>query len=314
MIARSMATAYISHGDCLKHEMGAYHPECPARLSVINDQLIAAGVSQLLAPYEAPLATDEQLARVHPIEYVRAIREAAPTEGTVHLDPDTAMNPYSLNAALRAAGAAVLATDLVMTGEVDSAFCGVRPPGHHACRARPMGFCIFNNVAVAARHAMAVHGVTRVAIVDFDVHHGNGTEDIFEDDGNVLMVSTFQHPFYPYSGTEDPAPNMLNVPLAAGAGSEPFRDAVSRVWLPALDAFRPELLVISAGFDAHVEDDMAMLRLHDADYGWVTEQLVEVAARHAGGRIVSSLEGGYALEALGRSVVQHVRVLAGLNT
>jgi len=312
MIARSMATAYISHGECLKHEMGDYHPECPARLSVINDQLIAAGVSQLLAPYEAPLATDAQLARVHPIEYVRAIREAAPAEGTVHLDPDTAMNPYSLNAALRAAGAAVLATDLVMTGEVDNAFCGVRPPGHHACRARPMGFCIFNNVAVAARHAMAVHGVTRVAIVDFDVHHGNGTEDIFEDDGNVLMVSTFQHPFYPYSGTEDPAPNMLNVPLAAGAGSEPFRDAVSRVWLPALDAFRPELVVISAGFDAHVEDDMAMLRLHDADYGWVTEQLVEVAARHAGGRIVSSLEGGYALDALARSVTRHLKVLAGI--
>jgi acetoin utilization deacetylase AcuC-like enzyme len=249
---------------------------------------------------------------VHPIEYVRAIREAAPAEGTVHLDPDTAMNPYSLNAALRAAGAAVLATDLVMSGEVDNAFCGVRPPGHHACRARPMGFCIFNNVAVAARHAMAVHGVTRVAIVDFDVHHGNGTEDIFEDDGNVLMVSTFQHPFYPYSGTEDPAPNMLNVPLPAGAGSEPFRDAVSQVWLPALDAFRPELVVISAGFDAHVEDDMAMLRLHDADYGWVTEQLVEVAARHAGGRIVSSLEGGYALDALARSVTRHLKVLAGI--
>jgi len=314
MIVRSMPTAYISHDDCLKHEMGAYHPECPARLSVINDQLIAAGVSQLLAPYEAPLATDEQLARVHPIEYVRAIREVAPAEGTVHLDPDTAMNPYSLNAALRAAGAAVLATDLVMTGEADNAFCGVRPPGHHACHARPMGFCIFNNVAVAARHAIAVHGVARVAIVDFDVHHGNGTEDIFANDSKVLMVSTFQHPFYPYSGTEDPAPNMLNVPLAAGAGSEPFRDAVSRVWLPALDAFRPELVVISAGFDAHIEDDMAMLRLHDADYGWVTGQLVEVAARHAGGRIVSSLEGGYALEALARSVVQHVRVLAGLNS
>jgi len=313
MIAASMATAYISHADCLKHEMGAYHPECPARLSVINDQLIAAGVSQFLASYEAPLATDEQLARVHPIEYVRAIREVAPSEGTVHLDPDTAMNPYSLHAALRAAGAAVLATDLVMTQQAENAFCGVRPPGHHACRARPMGFCIFNNVAIAARHAMAAHGVTRVAIIDFDVHHGNGTEDIFENDPGVLMVSTFQHPFYPYSGTDHPASNMKNVPLAAGAGGEAFREAVTRVWRPALDAFRPELIVISAGFDAHIEDDMAMLRFHDADYRWVTEQLVDVAARHAKGRIVSLLEGGYALDALARSVVQHVRVLAGLN-
>ncbi|MEJ2174203.1 MAG: histone deacetylase family protein [bacterium] len=307
-----MATALISHGDCLKHEMGAYHPECPARLSAINDQLIASGVLQFLAPYEAPLATEAQLAGAHPIEYVRAIREAAPSEGTVHLDPDTAMNSYSLNAALRAAGAAVLATDLVMTGKVDNAFCSVRPPGHHACRARPMGFCIFNNVAVAARHAVTAHGVERVALVDFDVHHGNGSEDILEDDPHMLMVSTFQHPFYPYSGTQDAASNMLNVPLAAGADGETFRVAVESVWLPALDAFRPELIVISAGFDAHVEDDMAMLRLHDADYRWVTERLVEVAARHAGGRIVSSLEGGYALEALGRCVTQHVKVLAGM--
>jgi len=312
MIVYTMATAFISHSDCLKHEMGAYHPECPARLSAINDQLIASGVLQFLAPYEAPLATDAQLAGAHPIEYVRAIREAAPSEGTVHLDPDTAMNPYSLNAALRAAGAAVLATDLVMTGKADNAFCSVRPPGHHACRARPMGFCIFNNVAVAARHAVAAHGVERVAIVDFDVHHGNGSEDILENDSHMLMVSTFQHPFYPYSGTQDAASNMLNVPLAAGADGEAFRVAVESVWLPALDAFRPELIVISAGFDAHVEDDMAMLRLHDADYRWVTERLVEVAARHAGGRIVSSLEGGYALEALGRCVTQHVKVLAGM--
>ena len=312
MIVRSMATAFISHSDCLRHEMGAHHPECPERLSAINDRLIASGVSQFLAPYEAPLATDEQLALAHPIEYVRAIREFAPTEGTVHLDPDTAMNPYSLHAALRAAGAAVLATDLVMTGKADTAFCSVRPPGHHACRARPMGFCIFNNVAVAARHAVAAHGVTRVALVDFDVHHGNGTEDILENDPNVLMVSTFQHPFYPYSGTQDPATNMKNVPLAAGASGEAFRQAVETVWLPALDAFRPELIVISAGFDAHVEDDMAMLRLQDADYGWVTQRLVEVAAQHANGRIVSSLEGGYALEALGRCVTQHVKVLAGI--
>ena len=308
-----MATAFITHPDCLKHDMGTGHPECPERLAAIEDQLIASGVEQFLARYDAPLASDEQLARAHPIEYVHAIRQAAPEEGTVHLDPDTAMNPHSLNAALRAAGAAVLATDLVMRGESENAFCAVRPPGHHACRARPMGFCIFNNVAVAACHAIHAHGLERVAIVDFDVHHGNGTEDIFAGDARVLMVSTFQHPFYPYCGTEDPAANMVNVPLAAGAGSKQFRDAVTRQWLPALEAFKPGLVILSAGFDAHMEDDMAMLRLHDADYGWVTETIKELAQRHAGGRMVSMLEGGYALAALGRSALQHVRALAGLN-
>jgi acetoin utilization deacetylase AcuC-like enzyme len=309
----SMPAAFITHPDCLKHEMGAHHPEQPARLSAIEDQLIASGVAPYLARYEAPLATDEQLARVHPIEYVRAIRELAPSRGTVHLDPDTAMNPHSLNAALRAAGAAVLAVDLTLTGKAKTAFCAVRPPGHHACRARSMGFCIFNNVAVAARHALQAHGLERVAIIDFDVHHGNGTEDIFEGDPQVLMASTFQHPFYPYSGTEDPAANMFNVPLAAGAGSRELREAVTETWLPALDDFKPELILFSAGFDAHAEDDMAMLRFTDADYAWVTAQVKQVAERCARGRMVSMLEGGYALSALGRSVVQHMRVLAGLD-
>ena len=308
-----MSAAFVSHSDCLKHEMGAHHPEQPARLAAIEDQLIASGVAPHLKRFEAPLASDEELARVHPIEYVRAIRDAAPEHGTIHLDPDTAMNPHSLKAALRAAGAAVLATDLVMQDKVKTAFCSVRPPGHHACRARPMGFCIFNNVAVAARHAIHAHGVSRVAIIDFDVHHGNGTEDIFEGDDHVLMASTFQHPFYPYSGTESPARNMVNVPLQAGAGSREFREAVTEAWIPALDEFRPELVIFSAGFDAHAEDDMAMLRLVDSDYGWVTAQVKAVADRHAGGRIVSMLEGGYALSALGRSAVQHIRVLAGLD-
>jgi acetoin utilization deacetylase AcuC-like enzyme len=244
---------------------------------------------------------------------VRAIRDAAPEEGTVHLDPDTAMNPHSLDAALRAAGAAVLATDLVLGKKAQTAFCAVRPPGHHACRARAMGFCIFNNVAVAARHAVEVHGLDRVAIVDFDVHHGNGTADIFENDEHVVMASIFQHPFYPYSGTDNPAPNMFNVPLAAGSGSRELRKGVEGVWLPALEAFRPELVLFSAGFDAHLEDDMAMLRFTDVDYGWVTQAVADVAQRHAGGRMVSMLEGGYSLSALGRSAVQHIRVLAGLN-
>ena len=293
--------------------MGAHHPEQPARLTAIDDQLLASGIGQHLQRYEAPLASEEQLSRVHPLKYVRAIHEIAPSQGTVHLDPDTAMNPWTLKAALRAAGAAVLATDLVLAKKANSAFCPVRPPGHHACRTRAMGFCIFNNVAVGARHAVEAHGLERVAIIDFDVHHGNGTEDIFENDEHVLMASIFQHPFYPYSGTEDPAPNMHNVPLAAGSGSREFRAAVTRTWLPALEEFRPQMVFFSAGFDAHAEDDMAMLRFTDADYGWITEEIADVARRHADGRMVSMLEGGYALGALGRSAVQHIRVLAGLN-
>ena len=308
-----MACAVITHPDCLKHDMGARHPECPQRLDAIEEHIDAADLGKHLVRHQAPLATDEQLTRVHPIDYVQAIRDAAPQSGTVHLDPDTAMNPHTLDAALRAAGAAVLATDLVMKNSVSAAFASVRPPGHHACRARPMGFCIFNNVAVAAKHAIAAHGLERVAVIDFDVHHGNGTEDIFEGDPQVLMASIFQHPFYPYSGTEDPASNMFNVPLAAGSGGRELREAVTEVWLPALDDFRPQLVLFSAGFDAHAEDSMAMLRFVDSDYAWVTQQVKGVADRHARGRIVSVLEGGYALPALGRSAVEHLRVLAGLG-
>jgi acetoin utilization deacetylase AcuC-like enzyme len=308
-----MATAFITHADCSKHDMGAHHPECPARLAAIEDQMIASGIVQYLSRFEAPLATDAQVERVHPADYVRAIRDAAPKSGTVHLDPDTAMNPHSLDAALHAAGAGVLATDLVMKGEVENAFCSVRPPGHHATRTRPMGFCIFNNIAIAARHAIHAHGLERVAIIDFDVHHGNGTEDIFTGDPHVLMASTFQHPFYPYSGNEPADDNMVNIPLAAGAGSKTFREAVTRFWLPALETFEPQMVFFSAGFDAHAEDDMAMLAFQDADYAWVTEQVKDVTDRHTQGRIVSMLEGGYDLSALGRSAVQHVRVLAGLN-
>ena len=307
-----MATAFITHGDCMKHDVGTYHPECPARLAAIDDQLIASGIGAYLEHHDAPLATLEQLVRVHPDAYVEAIRSARPARGIVHLDPDTAMNPSTWDAALRAAGAAVLATDLVALGKAENAFCSVRPPGHHATRTRAMGFCIFNNVAVGMMHALEAHGLERVAIIDFDVHHGNGTEAIFEGDERVLMASTFQHPFYPYSGTDSPAPNMVNVPLAAGTGSQGFRDAVERHWLPALDEFAPQMVFFSAGFDAHVEDDMAMLRLVDQDYAWVTGRVKAVTDRHTAGRIVSVLEGGYALSALGRSVVQHIKVLGGL--
>ena len=307
-----MTTAFITHADCSLHDMGHYHPECPERLSAIEDQLIASGIADFLDRYEAPLATDEQLVRVHPQAFIDSIRAASPEEGVVHLDPDTAMSPHTLDAALRASGAAVLATDLVVSGRAENAFCAVRPPGHHATRKRAMGFCFFNNVAVAAMHALEVRGLSRVAIIDFDVHHGNGTEDIFSGDARVLMAGTFQHPYYPYSGTDHVASNMANVPLAAGTGGQGLRDAVEHVWVPALDAFRPEMIFISAGFDAHVEDDMGALRFTEADYAWVTREMKALADRHSGGRIVSVLEGGYALSALGRSVVAHIRAMAAI--
>ncbi len=307
-----MTTAFISHRDCWQHDMGAHHPECPARLDAINDRLIAAGLDVHLAFHDAPLATMEQLQRVHPADYIEMLRASSPARGIVHLDPDTAMSPGTWRAALRAAGAGCDATDRVMRGEVHNAFCAVRPPGHHAGRARAMGFCFFNNIAVAARHALAAWRLSRVAIVDFDVHHGNGTEEIFSRDENVLMVSTFQHPFYPYSGTGHPAANMCNVPLLAGTRGDEFRQVVMDVWLPRLHDFRPEMIFISAGFDAHYEDDMAALGLAETDYAWVTAQIKQVAAESAGGRIVSMLEGGYALSALGRSVAAHIRVLADL--
>ncbi len=308
-----MATAFITHSACLRHDMGSHHPECPARLAAIEDQLIASGLFQFLEAHEAPLATEAQLARAHPAHHIETIRSSAPERGIVHLDPDTAMSPGTWEAALRAAGAAVLATDLVLGGRVENAFCSVRPPGHHATRDRAMGFCFFNNVAVAALHALEHHGLERVAVIDFDVHHGNGTEDIFAGDERVLMAGTFQHPFYPYSGADHPARNMVNVPLPAGTGSAGFREAVSARWLPALRAFAPQMVFISAGFDAHLEDDMAMLRLVDQDYGWVTREVKAVVDRTGAGRIVSVLEGGYELSALGRSVVHHLRVLGGLD-
>ena len=307
-----MQTAYISHPLCLKHDMGAHHPECPARLHAIEDQLIASGLFGYLQHHDAPEATREQLARVHDPAYLDAIAAKSPSGGMVALDGDTIMNPYTYPAALHAAGAVVLAVDLVMQQRVENAFCNVRPPGHHAERGQAMGFCIFNNVAVGAAHALAAYGLARVAIVDFDVHHGNGTEDIFRDEPRVMLCSTFQHPFYPYSGADTRSPHIVNVPLSAGSGGVEFRQAVSEVWLPALDTFAPELILVSAGFDAHREDDMASLKLVEADYAWVTEQVKQLAARHAQGRIVSVLEGGYELQALGRSAMVHIKALSGL--
>ena len=304
-----MTLAYVTHRDCLGHDMGAGHPECPARLHAIEDQLLASGVSGLLRRVDAPLATRPQLSRVHSPAYLSALEAAAPGRGLVHLDPDTAMSPGTLAAARRAAGAVVAATELVARGEVHAGFCAVRPPGHHAERSRAMGFCFYNNVAVGAAHALEEFGLGRVAIVDFDVHHGNGTEDIFREDPRVLMVSTFQHPYYPYSGLEGRSDRMVNIPLAAYSGATAFRAAVERYWMPALEAFRPEMVFISAGFDAHRDDDMAMLDLTEADYDWVTRRIMAAAGRHAGGRVVSTLEGGYELQALGRSVVAHLKAL-----
>lgn len=292
--------------------MGSFHPESPARIAAIEDQLLASGVRAHLVDVEAPPVMRDQLLRVHDADYVDAIEASVPERGLIHLDPDTAMNPHSYHAALRAAGAVIKATDMVLGNEVENAFCCVRPPGHHAGRARAMGFCFFNNVAVGAAHALEAHGLDRVAIVDFDVHHGNGTEDIFCDERRVMMVSTFQHPFYPYSGVEGRSERMVNIPLAAYSGGLQFREAVNEHWLPALQRFRPQMVFVSAGFDAHRDDDMASLSLVESDYSWVTERIREIAEKHAEGRIVSTLEGGYALPALARSVVEHVRVLSGL--
>ncbi len=309
-----MTTALITHRDCWRHDMGAHHPESPERLDAIQDRLIAAGLDIHLEYHEAPQAEMAQLLRAHARPYIEMLSDSVPQSGIVHLDPDTAMSPGTWDAALRAAGAGVLAVDLVMQGRVDNAFCAVRPPGHHAERARAMGFCFFNNIAIAALHGIEAWGLRRVAIVDFDVHHGNGTEQILSGRDDVLMVGSFQHPFYPYSGTEHPAANMLNVPLPAGTRGDAFRQMVTEQWLPRLRAFDPELICISAGFDAHREDDMASLGFVEEDYAWVTGELLNLARASSAtaGRIVSMLEGGYALSALGRSVAAHIKVLADL--
>ena len=306
-----MSVALISHPDCMQHEMGVHHPEQPARLSAINDRLVASGLGLVLLHYDAALATDAQLRLAHSQSYIDGVRAASPAEGHVWLDGDTAMNPYTLGAALRAAGAAVEGVDPVLAGSARQACCAVRPPGHHPERARSMGFCIFNNIAIGAYHALNQHGLERVAIVDFDVHHGNGTEDIVAGDERILFCSTFQHPFYPHSGFDAQAPNVVNVPLPAGSGGTEFREAVTAGWLPRLQAFAPQLVLISAGFDAHQADDMAGLNLVDNDFFWVTRQLCEVADASAGGRIVSTLEGGYELHALARSVEAHIRAFYG---
>ncbi|EET49563.1 histone deacetylase family protein [Thalassobium sp. R2A62] len=303
-----MATALIAHDDCYDHVTPPGHPEQVARL----DAVLGALKDMDLVRVAAPMAAEADLLRIHPQEHVDAVRAAAPSEGWRSLDADTHMSVGSLAAAYRAAGANVRAVDMVLGGEVQNAFAAVRPPGHHAERTTPMGFCLFGSVSIAAKHALDHHGLKRVAIVDFDVHHGNGTQDLCEDDARILFCSTHQMPLYPGTGHahEDGAyGNVLNVPLPDGAGSKAFRDAMERLVLPAVDAFKPELLLISAGFDAHADDPLAGMRLVEDDFAWVTEQLCDLADRHCQGRVVSTLEGGYDLEALAASTAAHVQVL-----
>ena len=307
-----MATALISHAACLEHDPGPYHPECPDRLRAVLQALDAPEFAELIRE-EAPRATKEQLVRVHPARIVDAILAIRPEDGdTVNIDADTAMSSGSAEAALRAAGAGILGVDLVMSGAVANAFAAVRPPGHHAEPSRPMGFCLFNNAGVAAQHARMVHGLQRVAVVDFDVHHGNGTQALFAQNPELFYGSSHQYPFYPGTGDvweRGIANNIINVPLRERDSSAAFRDAWAGTIIPALDRFAPELLIISAGFDAHREDPLAQIRLETDDFAWITGALLAVARSHANGRVVSMMEGGYDLEALAASAVVHVRGL-----
>ncbi len=296
--------------------MGPGHPECPQRLDAIDDHLLATGLDIALTRHDAPLVDLKDVELAHTHHYVSELREVLEqveaSGQSKALDPDTAANAGTWKAALRAAGAAVAATDAVIDGRAENAFCAVRPPGHHATRDEAMGFCFFNNVAVAARHALDVRGLKRVAVIDFDVHHGNGTEDILAGDERVLMVSFFQHPLYPYSGAVPKGTNMVNLPIPPYTRGGELREMIEAQWMPALEAFRPEMIFISAGFDAHREDDLGQLGLVEADYEWITLRIKAVAERHAKGRIVSCLEGGYNLSALARSVAAHLRVLTGV--
>jgi len=304
-----MSTAYISHPDFMKHEMGRHHPECPERIAAIEDQLIQSRLDAHLKRIDPPLASEADITRVHSEDHLAFVKSKAPSSGYAMIDGDTIMNPATWTVSLRAAGAAMAAVDAVMQGEVNNAFCAIRPPGHHAEPHRSMGFCVFNNVAIATRYAIEKYDLDRVAVIDFDVHHGNGTEAAFINDPHVLMCSFFQHPFYPYSGL-DGGDNMVNVPLPATTNGKIVRDMISKTWIPRLDEFKPQLIIISAGFDAHREDDLGQMGLVEDDYVWMTKQLMEVANRYCDGKIVSCLEGGYNLSALGRSVAAHLKTLA----
>lgn len=307
-----MTVAFISHPSCLLHEMGKTHPEAPGRLTAIHKALKRSGIIKLLKPLTAPAASKEQLARVHSTHYIEEIFHLTPTKGYRWFDPDTAMNPYTLPAAVFAAGALIYAVDLVMTQEAKRAFCSVRPPGHHALHNKTMGFCFFNNIAVGVAHALEHYQLKRVAIVDFDVHNGNGTIDIFQNEPRVLFFSTFQYPFYPHVGTETNNMHIINIPLSHGTSSQEFRLAIQQCVLKQLKQFSPELIFISAGFDAHHDDPLAGMNLTEEDYAWVTTEICSIANDCCKGRVISTLEGGYNLEALGRSAAAHIQAM--INT
>lgn len=304
-----MTVALITHTDCHRHQMDPYHPEQPARLEAIHNRLISSGLDFVLLHFDAPKANREQLLAIHDEEYIDLIFAASPDEGMVRLDDDTAMNPHSLEAALRSVGAVTHGVDLLMQQQARQAFCLTRPPGHHAERRRAMGFCLFNNIAAGAYHAINAHGLKRVAIVDFDVHHGNGTEDIVKGDERILFCSSFQHPFYPGSGYDSNHPNVINLPLPALTNGTAFREVVSERWIPQIEEFAPQLILISAGFDGHRDDDMASFNLLEDDYAWITRQLCQLATLTASGRVLSTLEGGYELFSLARSVEAHIRAM-----
>jgi len=305
-----MPTGFISHPDCIKHEMGNYHPESPNRLSAIEDQLILSRINDYVVKLSAPLATEAELNLVHSKEHIEFIKSIRPINGYAEIDGDTFLNPNTWNAALRAAGAGIIAVDAIMNKELVNAFCSVRPPGHHAEPDKAMGFCFFNNLAIAAQYVVKKYGVKRVAIIDFDVHHGNGTERALMNDDQFLMCSFFQNPLFPFSGTLNPADNMVNIPVPAFTNGTEIRQLVEEQWLPRLHTFQPEFIFISAGFDAHREDELGQMSLVESDYAWLTKQIVQIAKQYAQGRIVSCLEGGYNLSALSRSVVAHIKELA----
>lgn len=307
-----METLYITHPACHLHEMGGWHPESPSRLDAINDQLLASGIMGLVCSQTAAVAARADLLRVHAPEYLARLEALLPVQGYAEIDPDTFMNPHTLEAAYAAAGSGITAVDAIMRHEASTAFCAVRPPGHHACPAQAMGFCFFNNLAVAVAYTLEKYEFNRIAIIDFDVHHGNGTEEIFAGNDKILMCGFYQHPFFPNVHTQNCVKNMVNVPVDAYTSGEGIRKMISDSWLPRLRAFQPEFIFVSAGFDAHREDDMGQLDLVESDYAWITSRIVEIADEFAQGRIVSLLEGGYNLSALGRSAVAHIKTLAKL--
>jgi len=308
----NMTTALISHPACRRHEMGPAHPECPQRLDVITDMLMTLRVLDMLTHFDAPAVTREQLLRVHDSGYLEYLDGILPENDYIDIDLDTRMNPKTLRAARYAAGSVVMATDVVIRGQVTNAFCSIRPPGHHATSGTAMGFCFYNNVAVGAAHAIAEYGLERIAIIDFDVHHGNGTDEIFTGNEKVKVFSLYQQGLFPFTGSEGATGDGVYIPLPGGSGGIEMRAAVESTWLPALDAFRPEMIFVSAGFDAHLQDEMSDVHFSDADFNWLTEKCLDAARTHAGGRLVSALEGGYDLDSLARCTASHIKQLAAL--